>query len=494
MMFLVRLFFDLVMGGLIAYCFRRSWNWEHGIDDDRPEKGRQTFVFTEPTLLITILLTVFVMTVLVYGKEEGFLSFMYFMLSVLLVFTLYFAVLLPLMPLIRKVVSARACSVLWIVPVFIFYNLYLLFANAGLPLYNIYIPKKTAVILSIVWFTGFVLFFGYSIITHLIFKHKVKDSSYEVKNMDVDRIWNEVREKQNYNFPVKLMISSEVKSPLSMGTTKKSRKLILPDNHDADTSFFNGYSEEELRMIFSHELHHLQRSDVDTKIFFTFLKAIFWFNPLVWIASEKAIEDLELSCDEIVVCDMNDHEKKRYADLLLSEASNGTGFTTCLSASAGVLRYRMKNLLKPPVKRKGTVLVALVFTLCLLSYGFIGFTFEKCTFKDVMEKELIYPDYNSCYVNHEIDSVIERVDLSNSAEFVEYIENLQLEKLTLVTNARTGSIIEPSYSGFLYLGFNTGFINIQGRLLEIYNYGNSRHEYYMVKNWDMEKLLSFEAS
>ena len=62
----------------------------------------------------------------------------------------------------------------------------------------------------------------------------------------------DVEERLEYKRPV-LLLRGEVNAPFSMGQTKRSRCTVLP-NRD--------YTEEELSMIFSHELHHLQRCDV----------------------------------------------------------------------------------------------------------------------------------------------------------------------------------------------------------------------------------------
>lgn len=52
----------------------------------------------------------------------------------------------------------------------------------------------------------------------------------------------------------------------------------------------------------------------------------------------KSAEDIELSCDESVTFGVSADERRRYADLILSSAGDGRGFTTCLSAKASSLR------------------------------------------------------------------------------------------------------------------------------------------------------------
>ena len=74
---------------------------------------------------------------------------------------------------------------------------------------------------------------------------------------------------------------------------------------------------EELRFLFSHELHHLQRRDIDTKVFLAFCQGLCWFNPLVWLAAAKGSDDLELSCDETVLRRFGGDVRAAYARVLI---------------------------------------------------------------------------------------------------------------------------------------------------------------------------------
>ena len=63
------------------------------------------------------------------------------------------------------------------------------------------------------------------------------------------------------------------------------------------------------------------------------------------VAARKSADDLELSCDETVLAGEDSGSRKRYAELILKTAGDERGFTTCLSATATALRYRLKNII-----------------------------------------------------------------------------------------------------------------------------------------------------
>ena len=74
-------------------------------------------------------------------------------------------------------------------------------------------------------------------------------------------------------------------------------------------------------MVFSHELAPMCRGEIRTPgAFLEFCKALGWFHPLVWAAVRKAQDDLELSCDEIVLEKYDADRRKKYAELLLVTA------------------------------------------------------------------------------------------------------------------------------------------------------------------------------
>ena len=101
--------------------------------------------------------------------------------------------------------------------------------------------------------------------------------------------------------------------------------------------------------------------------------SIRWF----WLAVKKAEEDLELSCDEIVLKDADPSTRKKYAELLLSIAGDGRGYTTCLSASAKTLCYRLKSTVSAREKRLGLPLLFLTIIISSLLMGNVNLSTDR---------------------------------------------------------------------------------------------------------------------
>jgi hypothetical protein len=107
-----------------------------------------------------------------------------------------------------------------------------------------------------------------------------------------------------------------------------------------------GLSDEERSYIVLHEQTHIRRKDHVIKILAFIILSIHWFNPLVWLSFMLMSTDMELSCDERVLKEMNEDIKKSYAYSLLSLAAgrhilNGNP----LAFGEGNVRGRIRNVL-----------------------------------------------------------------------------------------------------------------------------------------------------
>ncbi len=170
--------------------------------------------------------------------------------------------------------------------------------------------------------------------------------------------------------PSRLVTSPQASTPITIGLFPKSVRVVLPQRH---------FTPEELKLIFRHELVHIGREDAWNKFFVAFCIAMCWFNPLMWMAMRRSSEDLELSCDETVLSGLEEGERRQYADLILRTAGDGRGFTTCLSASASALRYRLKSIVKPGKKVSGALLVGVAFVLLFVTYGQVSLAYGAGT-------------------------------------------------------------------------------------------------------------------
>lgn len=296
------------------------------------------------------------------GSWDGALELFSWIVEVFLLISVYYVLLSLALPLLRRYFRAEACAMLWIVPNCLYLTLNI--RGWDWPRWVIPLPTQWLAALGTVWLAGTAGVMIWKICAHLRFRRWLLRDAQEVTDPEVLAVWQEelaqVREKRP---EFMLVTSPQAATPMTIGLFKGSTRVVLPQRY---------YTQEELKLIFRHELVHIGRSDAWSKFFLTFCTAVCWFNPLMWLATGKSAEDLELSCDEMVLNGLDEEERRQYADLILRTAGDGRGFTTCLSASASALRYRLKGIVQPPRRRTGAVLVGVTVGLLILAFGRVG--------------------------------------------------------------------------------------------------------------------------
>lgn len=280
-------------------------------------------------------------------------DFAVFLTNVWLAMTVYFLLLLLLMPLLRRFLRAETCVLLWGMSIALLLRG---IAGPGKVLGVFYFPALRWGLYG--WAAGCCAVLGWYWLAHVRFVRRVKRRVRIVDSGFVRAAWEQECEENGGIFSAMLWESPDISTPFSMGLREPA--VYLPQKN---------YEPQELRMIFRHELTHLRRNDVGRKIFLAVCNGVGWFCPLTWLATRKAAEDMELSCDEAALSGLTSEERQQYAGLLLATTGTSVGFTTCLSASASALRYRLKRALHPRRMRRGTALCLLALLLCSYAFG-----------------------------------------------------------------------------------------------------------------------------
>lgn len=85
----------------------------------------------------------------------------------------------------------------------------------------------------------------------------------------------------------------------------------------------------ELRLVILHELGHWCRRDLWMHELTHLVRALHWFNPLVWMAARLSRDDCEAACDEFVMRRMSSREIQAYGATLLKVLGVVRGQTGC---------------------------------------------------------------------------------------------------------------------------------------------------------------------
>ena len=134
----------------------------------------------------------------------------------------------------------------------------------------------------------------------------------------------------------------------------------------------SGMDEAARDCVLRHERAHLRRWDHVWKPLGFVLLAVYWYNPLVWVAYILFCRDMELACDERVIRDMAAEERAAYSQALLDCSRGRRWVAACPLAFGEVgVKTRVKAVLW--YKKPGfwvsvaAVLVCIAVAVCFLT-------------------------------------------------------------------------------------------------------------------------------
>ena len=141
-------------------------------------------------------------------------------------------------------------------------------------------------------------------------------------------------------------------------------------------------SMEQQEMILLHEYVHYTHGDHIWSMIRNLCVALYWYNPLVWVAASVSRKDSELACDEGTIKQLGKNKRSSYGQTLLEVVSNASkkkditsvAFLNSTTAARG--KKEMKKRIEVIVKRKKTSRIAVLLTM-VLSVACIGCTFGE---------------------------------------------------------------------------------------------------------------------
>lgn len=216
----------------------------------------------------------------------------------------------------------------------------------------------------ILWLSGVIVVMLFRTLTYQIMMRKLKRWAFHVRDKRIRWIYRSVCREMRISHAPGLMKNAEVGSPLlaGLGVTY----LFLPDRE---------YTDEELRLVFRHELTHYKHRDLWYKLFLLAVRTIYWFNPYLYLMGREAEKDVEYICDSHVVGECSRDQRSLYQRLLVSTAA-ASGSTPCLSASLNdsmrTFKERLLYMTKAKKLKKGIVPVVVFSLLLTFSNGLIG--------------------------------------------------------------------------------------------------------------------------
>ena len=325
--------------------------------------------------------------------------------------------------------------------IYIIYRfIYIKKANtAGVDIYALYYIKDRTIsnstefgnhivfiLFFILWLLGILIFGIVRVFKENIFLKKLEKLSKLITDDTSVEIKNKLIKDMEIKNDVLLFINPIVPSPFIIGLSKP--KVFLPEKKN---------SEAEVEFILRHEFTHLKSKDYIYRKLIFILCVLYWFNPIIYIFSEKFIELNEMACDEQVLINCEKKDKIEYMRLLCSMACDKIDVQHISSIiyfkGKTELNFerRIKNIMKKYKKLRTipfALISAIVLSLCpVVSYAATNATID-------FQSDVIYKLTEPIVVDDGYKPVFEEIEDN---------EDLNIANLGIV---RLDSVIVPNSS------------------------------------------------
>ena len=158
-------------------------------------------------------------------------------------------------------------------------------------------------LLAYIWFFGACIYLIVVIGSYVVYLiRKRKNAVAIIDNAALNEVKKELKIKRH----IKIRMSPDIQSPMLVGVLFPV--IYIPCREIPD---------ENMRMVFLHELTHYKRKDLIIKWLSLFVNAVHWFNPLAYLLCANVSEACEVSCDMAVTKNMSDTEQKIYMKTIL---------------------------------------------------------------------------------------------------------------------------------------------------------------------------------
>ncbi|MBQ8599527.1 MAG: hypothetical protein IJ411_05370, partial [Oscillospiraceae bacterium] len=212
-------------------------------------------------------------------------------------------------------------------------------------------------VLGLLWLGGAVFFLSNHLLNYRRFVSKLNHTSCPAKEATL-RLLKETEEELGIRHPVELAVTLLPITPMIVGL--RNPTLYLPEEE---------LSEEQMKLIFIHELCHYKYGDLYYKELATILRSVHWFNPLCAVMVEDIDFSCELLCDRRVTKQIGAGRSREYSALLLEllgVSIRRSNPSATFSMDKTALKRRLSLIMKPNNTSKA---LCMLLTAALLLTG-----------------------------------------------------------------------------------------------------------------------------
>lgn len=171
-------------------------------------------------------------------------------------------------------------------------------------------------VLVLIWLTGVLLLVAKTIYDQLRLQHALRAGS-RIETPLLLALFHDTRQQLGVKRKVEFVSSERIPGPAVVGFCKPT--VVI------SSSLLMSLHEGQLQYILAHEFAHVRRRDVAVNWIMHLVLILHWFNPLVWLAVNRARQDQEMACDAFVLDRMRPQQNNAYGQTIIQVLEHFSG-------------------------------------------------------------------------------------------------------------------------------------------------------------------------
>ncbi|HIY30678.1 MAG TPA: BlaR1 family beta-lactam sensor/signal transducer [Candidatus Mediterraneibacter avicola] len=200
-------------------------------------------------------------------------------------------------------------------------------------------PSLIGMILFGIWIIG-ILAMILLVLKSSFRLYRIKQSSLPLQNREVRELYKKCLEEMHITKKIPIYSTAFLRSPVITGLFRP--RIYLPIHLISD------YESEKIRYMLLHELQHYRYKDNISNYLLLLAGILYWFNPLVWLASRAMRNDREVACDSAVLNMLDADSYQDYGYTLINFAEKISlspfPFSSSLGGTIKQLEQRILNI------------------------------------------------------------------------------------------------------------------------------------------------------
>jgi len=179
---------------------------------------------------------------------------------------------------------------------------------------------------GLVWLLGIAVVLGRDIFGSSRLRNHLRLSASDPV-YELPKLTSQVFVRSGYWAPVRVRTVPTLTSPALTGLLHPT--ILLPKD-------FENRTPDAISSAVAHELAHLHRKDLPWVYLANLARALFWFDPLIWLAYREQRAEAEIAADQLAR-NWSQTSPKAYAEHLLEWIAGGRKTPTVVAAAPGML-------------------------------------------------------------------------------------------------------------------------------------------------------------